>query len=139
MRNGVHGAFAVVEDQKKFIQSRYLEDRRNITPEPGQGQFAAVALDSLHRVNEYRQAGTIDVGHFGQIDHDSRTLFLDEWIQTRRDFRLLVQIYLTLKFQEFDRHERPRLYHRFARAATAKPDPEIKSCSCALATVAWFL
>jgi hypothetical protein len=65
MGNRINGAFTIIEDQKKLIQLRNLKDHRNITPEPCQGQFATVALDSLHCIDENRQAGTIDIGYFG--------------------------------------------------------------------------
>ena len=91
----------VRENLKDLIEPRDFEDRAHGFLQSGQHEFASVAFDLLHRLNQGREPRAIDVAHVGKVDHQPLRFLVDHAVERRRDGRGHVQIDFALERHNF--------------------------------------
>src|SRR5450830_529663 len=82
----------VRENLKYLIEPRDFENRTHGFLQSSQPEFAAITFHLLHRLNQRRQSGAVDVSHVRKVDHQAFRLFVNYAVERRRDRRGNVQI-----------------------------------------------
>src|SRR4030095_11854734 len=63
-----HGGVDVRINLKDLLEPRYLEDWFYIFLQAREREFTAILFDLLHRLNQHREAGTIDIADVAHVD-----------------------------------------------------------------------
>ena len=82
----------VRENPEDLIEPRDFENRPHRFLQTGERKLPAVAADVLHRLDQDRETGAVDVGDFREIDHELLRLLLDQRRKLGGDLRRNMEI-----------------------------------------------